>query len=229
MRVRLYHERMQPRSECLPDSAEENGNDAQRAGLEFKVLGFPNPVLNEVLEKTSSKIKLHLKDTSMVWVQGFGKRWETSLQWAVLSHTVFPFVWGWLGVGGQIFLPAFSFRSTTVSSVIWPRVRLYPLRNAFTNILRAGATGIKHRQSPGCPASPPFTLQRFRGLPEELPERVGNSWHWKFPWSQPACRKGCLFFSPENNVLPRHCPNGLTETHERFVLTNLWKAFPRLS
>lgn len=66
MRVRLYHERMQPRSECLPDSAEENRNDAQRAGLEFKVLGFPNPVLNEVLEKTSSKIKLHLKDTSMV-------------------------------------------------------------------------------------------------------------------------------------------------------------------
>lgn len=56
MRVRLYHERMQPRWECLPDSAEENGNDAQRAGLEFKVLDFPNPVLNEVLEKPLPKL-----------------------------------------------------------------------------------------------------------------------------------------------------------------------------
>ena len=51
---------------------------------------------------------------------------------------------------------------------------------------------------PGCPVSPPFTLQHFRWLQAELPETVVNSWHWKFPWSQLACKKkkkkACFFF-----------------------------------
>lgn len=82
----------------------------------------------------------------------------------------------------------------------------YPhLEKAFTNILCAGATGKKHRQPPGCPTFP-FTLQHFKLLQAELPETVVNSWHWEFPWSQLACKKGCLS-PPENNVLPRHCPN----------------------
>lgn len=74
----------------------------------------------------------------------------------------------------------------------WQRGQLYPLRKAFTNILCAGATGIKHRQPPGCPTFP-FTLQHFKLLQAELPETVVNSWHWEFPWSLLACKKGCLF------------------------------------
>lgn len=179
--------------------------------------------------KTSSKINLHLKDASSTWVQGFGKQWETGLQCAVLPHTAFPFVWRGLGLQGQIFSQCSLSGAPQWALRFWQRVQLYPLRNAFTDILCAGATGIKHRQSPGCPTSPPFTLQRCRWLRAELPETVVNSWHWKFPWSQLACEKGCLFFSPENNVLPRHRPNASSETHERFVLTNLWKGFPLLS
>lgn len=112
----------------------------------------------------------------------------------------------------------------------WQRVQLYPLWNAFTNILCAGATGIKHRQPPGCPTSSPFTLEHFKWLQAELPETAVDSWHWKFPWSQLACKKGCLFFfCPENNVLPRHSPNASNGANERFVLTNPWKDFPLLS
>lgn len=66
-----------------------------------------------------------------------------------------------------------------------------PFEKAFTNILCAGATGIRHRQPPGCPTFP-FTLQHLKLLQAELPETVVNSWHWEFPWSQLACKKGCL-------------------------------------
>lgn len=90
----------------------------------------------------------------------------------------------------------------------------YPhFEKASTNILCAGATGIKHRQPPGCPTCP-FTLQHFKLLQAELPETVVNSWHWEFPWSQLACKKGCLF-TPENNVLPRHCPNTSNEKKKK--------------
>lgn len=101
--------------------------------------------------KTSSTINLHLKDASLIWVPGFGKQWETSLQCAVHTHTVSPFVWCWLGLEGQIFSPCSLSGAPQWASPLWQRVQLYPLWNAFTNILCASATGIKHRQSPPVP------------------------------------------------------------------------------
>lgn len=94
--------------------------------------------------KTSSKINLHLKDASSMWVQGFGKQWETGLQCAMLPHTVFPFVWRGLGLQGQIFSQCSLSGAPQWALRFWQRVQLYPLRNAFTDILCAGATGIKH-------------------------------------------------------------------------------------
>lgn len=79
------------------------------------------------------------------------KQWETILQCAVLTHTVFPFVWGWLALEGQIFPQCSLSGAPQWALWFWQRVQLYPLRSAFTNILCTGATGIKHRQPPRVP------------------------------------------------------------------------------
>jgi len=42
-------------------------------------------------------------------------------------------------------------------------------------------------------------------------------------------KKSLFLFSPENNVLPRHCSNASNEANERFVLTDQRKDFPHLS
>lgn len=160
----------------------------------FKVLSFPNPGLKrsfgKPLQNSPSPERRVLDVSTGLWKNS--KRQTCNV---LCSPTVFPFGWGWLGLEGQISSQCSLSGAPQGALWFWQRVQLYPLWNAFTNILCSGTTGIKHRQPPGGPTSSPFTLQHGRWLQAELPETVVNSWHWKFPWSQLACKKGCLFFS----------------------------------
>lgn len=122
------------------------------------------------------------------------KQWETNLQCAVLTHTVFPFVGGLLGLEGQISLQCSLLGAPQWALWFWQRLQFYPLRNAFTNIPPCWCNWHKTQTAPRVPNFFSFTLQHCRWLQAELPETVVNSWHWKFPWSQLACKKGCLFF-----------------------------------
>lgn len=161
----------------------------------FKVLSFPNPGLKRTFGKplqNSPSPERRVLDVST----GLWKNSEKQTCDVLCSPTVFPFGWGWLGLEGQISSQCSLSGAPQGALWFWQRAQLYPLWNAFTNILCSGTTGIKHRQPPGGPTSSPFTLQHGRWLQAELPETVVNSWHWKFPWSQLACKKGCLFFFP---------------------------------
>lgn len=66
--------------------------------------------------KTSAKLTFTWQTCPWFEVQGCGKHKQTRN--VMGSPTVFPFVWGWLGVEGRIFPPVFSFSSSTESFVI---------------------------------------------------------------------------------------------------------------
>lgn len=123
----------------------------------------------------------------------FGKEWETNLLCAVLTHTVLPPCLRLTGFRGSDFPLVFSLSSTTVGFVILTKATIIPTSKCIYKYSVCWCNWHKTQTALGCPASP-FTLQHFKLLQAELPETVVNSWHWEFPWSQLACKKGCLFF-----------------------------------
>lgn len=113
------------------------------------------------------------------------------------THTQSFFLFGADWVHRVRFSSVFSCSSTAVSFVILTNGTIISTLKCVTNILHAGATGIKYGKPPPpqkCPTSSLFTLQRFKWLQTELPETVVNSWHSKFPWSQLAYKKDFPFF-----------------------------------
>lgn len=188
MHTLFFHERMQPWNVSLPWQRKQKWRPDDWS--QFKMLSFPSPVVNQVLENLR-KIHLHLKNIVLDLRDGALEKWEADLHRARSPHSLSSCLRP-TGLEGHI-SPQRSL-SAAPQWALWfgQRAQLYPLRNAFTNILCAGATGIKHRQPPGCPTFP-FTLQHFKLLQAELPETVVNSWHWEFPWSQLARKKGFLF------------------------------------
>lgn len=146
---------------------------------------------------------------------------ETDSQCAARTHTVFPLVPRRLGSEGQISPPQCSLSAVPRWALwLWQWVRLYPLWNAFTNTLCAGATGIKHRQ----PNS--FHTSTFQITAGRITRNRSKFLALEVPMIPAGMQKRPSFFPPENNVLPRHCPNVSNEANERFVLTNLWKDSP---
>lgn len=114
------------------------------------------------------------------------------------AHPVFPLVGCWPGLEGQIPPPppVSSFSSSTVSFVMLTKGAVIPTWKFIDKYSVHWCNWHNTQTAPGCPASPPFTLQRFKWLWAELPETVVHSWHWKFPWSQLACRKRLSLFPP---------------------------------
>lgn len=137
---------MQPRNVSL--TWQRKQKRCRETWSKFKMLSFPSPVLNEILENLC-KINRHLKDPSLIWGTGLQETARNRLP--MLTHTGFPrlgFDWVWR----VRFSPSVHFQQHHSELCDSDKGYNYThFEMHFTNILCAGATGIKHRQSPGVP------------------------------------------------------------------------------
>lgn len=155
MWMEFYHERAPSSESWWHGKGSRNG--ARRTGINSKCSCFQ--VLNEVLENLS-KINLHLTDTSLIQSPGPWKT-ETNLPCAGLTRTAFPFVQvDWVQRVSDSPPTGLSFSGSTASFVILTKDTNIPTSESVYKYSVPGATGIKHRQLPGCPTSPlpPFSI-----------------------------------------------------------------------
>lgn len=122
MHTLFFHERMQPWNVSLPWQRKQKWRPDDWS--QFKMLSFPSPVVNQVLENLW-KIHLHLKNIVLDLRDGALENWEADLHRALL--TTQPFLLfeadrAW----GSHFPAAFSLSSTTVGFVIRTKGTIIP-------------------------------------------------------------------------------------------------------
>lgn len=182
------------------------------------MLSFPSPVLNEVLENLC-KINRHMKGTSLNGGTGLQETARNRL--AMLTHTGFPRL-GFDWVQRVRFSPSVHFEQHHSELCDSDKGYNYThFEMHFTNILCAGATGIKHRQPPGVPNFFSFHTSPFQITTSRITRNSRKFLALDVPMIPAGMRKRLSYFSPEDNVLPRDCPRASNEANERFVLTNL--------
>lgn len=143
----------------------------------------------------------------------------------MLTHTVFPSAWGWLSLEGQMLPPPRSL-SAAPQWALWSgqRGQLFPLRKGIYKYSVCWCNWHKTQTAPWV-SNFSFHTSTFEMTTSRITRNSSKFLALGVPMI-PAGMQKRLSFPPENNVLPRHCPNTSNEANERFVLNNLWKDCP---